>query len=273
MKNLVSFLFGVVIFLVSAVNVAGQHVEFYDIPAIYSIDEYEQANHITASFYTAWENGTVSTKTEKWYKLVLETKFMAFTMNGWLYTLSYEPVSNSHNIEDYKNVVRRRVYLYKKNVRTGGDWELDGINSIFSHTLINSYSDGYSFQSARDDDKEPYEKRVIKSGAYNGVVFLLCKINNTCNGSNNPLNLVIALTPSICGGSSCHNVDKWFNQRLYPSQFIGTTDGGKTILTYDNYNKERKIRTLLGGTANGKELSTDHVSYDGDYGWMYCNKN
>ncbi len=288
MKRLLFFLLNVVMFLIISLPT---NCQIDSQPAIYRIDDLEKAiinkmgEKWLADFYYILENGVNNPKYDeimirdfygKSLKSLLEDDNLMFIINGWLYVFSYEPnAQKSHKDEDYdvNKTTERRVWLYRKNVKLNGDWELANLNEFATDVIVNGvHSKTFSFISSRYN--ESIENYVIKSSAYKNVVFVLYGVESNYNSHINVTNQFIILSPirENINGSIDFDFNEYFDTKHYPEKFTGQTNDGKTLMTIDNNGKPCKINTYLGKDSNGKEISNVRVSFDGDYGWAFSQK-
>jgi len=278
--------------------VNGQHFAFYGIPAIYRIDDAEKyltehygpewtAKHGTnwlSDFYIALENGPNDPKyneimdTGDGFRSILEDQNLTFIINGWLYVLSYDPIlvdgQGSHDEGVYKNYQSnytyttyiRRVWLYKKNVRTGGDWTKANYNTIRQDALTSGgYNvDGFSFSPQRSTIGG--KSALYKLPAFKDAVVVLCGVELWYNSyPSQTLTQLIILLPAnyLQDGSIMFDFRKYFNINIYPDEFLGMVDGGKIINTIDNLGNKRDINLHFKTDSTGRPTS---VFWDGGYG-------
>jgi len=292
MKNLLLVLFVLISFSVNA-----QHLAFKCEPSIYRIDalekSYKDYYHLNLNeFYAAWENDPNSPilKSEygKWYKNELESGnivfgIISFITNGWLYVLSYEPnASKSHEDRDYEltNYVERRVWLYRKNTRTNGDWELANNNPLMTfgmsgYTRDNSIS--FVPSISQNSDRENPIHTVLKSTYIKDAVMIIYGIDVTYNNHLLPKSNLMILTPveHYSNGSIYFNyyiLNTWPD--YYPTRFAGQINSGKTILINDNQGSKvpKKLNLYKDRDWDGKPICNKLISFNGDFGMHNCPK-
>ncbi len=284
MKRLMLILLNVVMFLIISLPT---NCQIDSQPTIYRIDDLEKAiinkngEKWLADFYNILENGVNNPKYDeimikdiygKSLKSLLEDDNLMFIINGWLYVFSYEPnAQKSPKDEDYSvnKTTERRVWLYRKNVKLNGAWELANLNEFATDVIVNGvHAKTFSFIPSSSWNNESIENYVIKSTAYKNVVFVLYGVKNTYNTYTYVTNQFIILTPirENINGSIDFDFNEYFDTRHYPEKFTGQTNDGKTLLTLDNYGKPCKINTRLCKETNSKDTSTMHICFDSDYG-------
>ncbi len=65
---------------------------------------------------------------------------------------------------------------------------------------------------------------------------------------------------------------KYCDLDFYPLRFKGLINGGRTVNTMDNLGRNKKINLYMCKDSEGKEISCEQVSFDGDYGWSFTKK-
>lgn len=292
MKKLMFILLSIVIFLTLTIKAEGQHAKYFSKPSIYDIDALENAIKIAYDakwlndFYTILEKGTddpryteimVDNKYGKGLKSLLEDDNLSFIINGWLYVFSYEPKTYDSNHmpsrvdEDYntaKTADQRSVHLYRKNIKSSGNWEDACSNNELATDAI-AYGPNvkaYSFNPVREQNQGG-ANYLIKSTAFKNVVFVLYGVTSVYNSHCTQTNQFIILTPiheDNYSGAIDYEFAEYLGVDKYPRKFTGVTDDGKTLQTIDNFGKSCVIHTKIGKDSNGK---SGHISYDGDYGF------
>jgi hypothetical protein len=277
----------ILMFFIPLLQANGQYGKYFDLPTIYQIDNLESAKTNYGhddlwlkNFYASLENGTAYSEFADNYSKALRTFLvkdnLTFITNGWLYVFSYEPIlsapeGKSRNIGDYNrenfkvvNQKERRVYLYRKNTRSANStWELASYNEISTHSIPYGINvDVYAF-----NPEEPLAGvNVLKSPAFEHVVFVLYGITSSYNSHVTQTNQFIILTPTqeYNNGSIDYMFDKYLGIDKFPVRITGTIDEGKTIQTIDNLGGTSVFYTKTGRDSNGK---SGHISFTGDFGF------
>ncbi len=263
--------------------------------AIHRIDSMEQSiinqhgREWLINFYNIWEinkndsryqNFMINNECGKNLKSLLENDLNAFIIHGWLYVFSYKlSILINESYDNYKNAYvfyrndKNDVWLYRKNIITNSQWEIANNNPVFKNILNeNENGDGFSYYPVKGNKKN--NNQIIKSVAYENVVFILChlKTNNKCT------NQLIVLSPDIIypNGSIYYNFGnnpstRHLNTYYYPIKFTGQINGGKTLTTISNTGKNENINIYLNKDSYGRKISGTRVSFDGGgYGFLFC---